>query len=177
MSRIGKMPVVIPPGVDVETSFGYIKAKGPMGEADLYYNQGMTVKIEDGVLTVQRPDNKKQNKALHGLTRKLIFNLVTGVHEGFVKELQIVGVGYRATKQDNTLVLNLGYSHLVEMDDPEGVTTTVEGNNRILVRGINKQKVGQHAANIRKKRPPEPYKGKGIRYANETIKLKVGKAG
>jgi large subunit ribosomal protein L6 len=171
------MPVVIPAGVDVSYDAGTVTVKGPGGELSQRIHPDMVVEINEGVLTVKRPSDSKLHKAMHGLSRKLISNMVDGVTSGFSKELQIVGVGYRASKQESTLVLNLGYSHPIEMADPEGITTTVEGNNKIFVRGIDRQKVGQHAANIRKKRSPEPYKGKGIRYANETIKLKEGKTG
>ena len=177
MSRIGKMPVVIPAGVDVKIETGMVTVSGPKGELRQAVHKDMIVEINDGVLTVKRPTDSKEHRSMHGLTRKLISNMVEGVHEGFTKELQIVGVGYRAQKQGDSLVLNLGYSHPVEMTDPEGIETSVEGTNKIFVKGIDRQKVGQHAANIRKVRPPEPYKGKGVRYADETVKIKVGKTG
>ena len=137
----------------------------------------MEIKLEDGQITVGRPNDLKRNKSLHGLTRTLIKNMVVGVTEGYEKVLEINGVGYRAAKQGNKLVLSLGYSHPVEMEDPEGVTTVLEGQNIIKVQGIDKEKVGQYAANIREKRQPEPYKGKGIKYRTETIRRKVGKTG
>ena len=177
MSRIGRMPVNLPAGVEVNVENGLATVKGPKGELKQAINKDMAVVIKDGVLTVERPSDIKEHKAMHGLTRKLIFNMVTGVSEGFSKGLEIVGVGYRAAKQGDTLVLNLGYSHPVEMKDPAGIETVVEGTNKIFVKGIDKQLVGQHAANIRKVRQPEPYKGKGVRYAGEFIKLKEGKSG
>ena len=177
MSRIGKMPVDIPAGVDVKIETGMVTVSGPKGELRQAVHKDMIVEINDGVLTVKRPTDSKEHRSMHGLTRKLISNMVEGVNEGFTKELQIVGVGYRAQKQGDSLVLNLGYSHPVEMTDPEGIETSVEGTNKVFVKGIDRQKVGQHAANIRKVRPPEPYKGKGVRYADETVKIKVGKTG
>lgn len=177
MSRIGRMPVVIPAGVDVAVENGEVKIKGPKGELTQAVNKDMSIEIEDGILSVKRPSDQKEHRALHGLTRRLISNMVTGVTEGFTKELQILGVGYRAQKQGDKLVLNLGYSHPVEMNDPAGIETSVEGNNKIIVKGIDRQLVGQHAANIRKVRPPEPYKGKGVRYVGETVRTKVGKSG
>jgi large subunit ribosomal protein L6 len=137
----------------------------------------MTISIDDGVLSVTRPSDSKEHKSMHGLTRKLIANMVEGVTAGFSKQLDIVGVGYRASKQGNKLVLNLGYSHPVEMVDPQGIETAVDGTNKIIVKGIDKQLVGEHAANIKKVRPPEPYKGKGVRYTGEHIKIKEGKTG
>jgi len=177
MSRIGRTPVVIPSGVEVTVDNNVVTVKGPKGELTQEINKNMTVEIKDGVLTVTRPNDEKENRAFHGLTRKLISNMVTGVNEGFTKTLEIVGVGYRAAKEGNTLVLNLGYSHQVKMEDPEGITTAVEGTNKITVSGIDKQKVGQYASYIRDKRRPEPYKGKGVRYAGETILIKEGKTG
>ena len=177
MSRIGRMPVNLPADVEVNVENGLATVKGPKGELKQVINKDMTVTIKDGVLTVERPSDIKEHKAMHGLTRKLIANMVTGVSEGFSKGLEIVGVGYRAAKQGDVLVLNLGYSHPVEMKDPAGIETVVEGTNKIFVKGIDKQLVGQHAANIRKVRQPEPYKGKGVRYAGEFIKLKEGKSG
>lgn len=177
MSRIGKAPVELPGGVDVKIEDGLITVKGPKGELKQELNANMAVEIENGVLTVKRPDDQKQNRAYHGLTRALIANMVKGVTEGFEKSLEIVGVGYRAQKQGNNLVLNLGYSHPIEMPDPEGIETAVDGTNKIIVKGIDKQKVGAHAANIRSKREPEPYKGKGIRYSGEYVKIKEGKSG
>lgn len=177
MSRIGRMPVNVPAGVEVKVDNGWVTVKGPKGELKQAVNKEMIIQINDGILTVDRPSETKEHKSLHGLTRKLISNMVTGVTEGFSKGLEIVGVGYRAAKQGNKLVLNLGFSHSVEMTDPAGLETVVEGTNKIFVKGIDKQLVGQHAANIRKVRQPEPYKGKGVRYAGEVIKIKEGKSG
>lgn len=177
MSRIGRMPVNVPAGVDVIVDNGLVTVKGPKGELKQAISKQMIIQINDGVLTVDRPSESKEHKSLHGLTRKLIFNMVTGVTDGFTKNLEIVGVGYKAAKQGDTLVLNLGYSHPVEMKDPAGLETVVETPIKISVNGIDKQLVGQHAANIRKVRQPEPYKGKGVRYAGEVIKIKEGKSG
>ena len=175
MSRIGKMPIAIPDGVKVEVAENnHVTVKGPKGELQRTLPKEITIKEEDGTITLTRPDDQKRNRAMHGLSRALLFNMVTGVHQGFEKKLEVNGVGYRAMKQGNTLTLTLGYSHPVEMEDPEGVETVVEGNV-ITVRGIDKEAVGQHAAVIREKRPPEPYKGKGIKYADEHIRRKVGK--
>ncbi len=178
MSRIGKAPINIPSGVDVKVEGGVVTVKGPKGELKQTINDNMEVKQEQGVLTVSPIVLKtKKDNAMHGLTRKLISNMVEGVSAGFNKDLEIVGVGYRADKQGNTLVLNLRYSHQIKMEDPEGITTSVEGQTKIKVSGIDRQKVGQHAANIKSKRPPEPYKGKGIRYAGEYVRIKEGKTG
>ncbi len=177
MSRIGRMPVNVPAGVEVTVENGLATVKGPKGELKQAISADMTVTIENGVLTVTRPSDSKEHKSLHGLTTKLLSNMVTGVSAGFQKELSVIGVGYRVQKNGNTLVLNVGYSHPVEMNDPEGIETVVEGTNKIIVKGIDKCAVGQYAANIRKVRQPEPYKGKGIRYADEVIKLKEGKSG
>ncbi len=177
MSRIGKMPVVIPAGVSVELKDGNtLSVKGPKGTLERTLPQEMTIEVKEGEIIVSRPNDLKRIKALHGLTRSLIQNMVTGVHTGYQKVLEINGVGYRAQKQGKKLVLSLGYSHPVEMDDPEGIESAVEGN-KITISGINKEKVGQYAANIRMKRPPEPYKGKGIKYVDEIIRRKVGKTG
>ena len=177
MSRIGKMPVTIPEGVTVElTENNHMKVKGPKGELERTLPAEMEIKQEDGVITVARPNDLKKNKSLHGLTRTLINNMVVGVSAGYEKVLEVNGVGYRAAKQGSKLVLNLGYSHPVEMEDPEGIETAVDGN-KISVKGISKEKVGQYAAEIRMKRPPEPYKGKGIKYSDEVIRRKVGKTG
>ncbi len=178
MSRIGKLPVAIPAGVEVSLAEGnLITVKGPKGTLSRKLVDDMNIAIEDNQIVVTRPSDLKRHRALHGLTRSLIFNMVTGVTTGYSKLLEINGVGYRAAKAGNKLTLTLGYSHPVEMIDPEGIETTVEGNNKITVSGIDKEKVGQHAAEIRGKRPPEPYKGKGVKYATETIRRKVGKAG
>ncbi|MCL2285078.1 MAG: 50S ribosomal protein L6 [Firmicutes bacterium] len=178
MSRIGKMPVIIPSGVSFTISEdNYFTVKGPKGELSRKLSADMNIAQEDGQLVITRPSDLKRHKALHGLTRTLINNMVVGVTEGYTKRLEINGTGYRAAKAGNKLTLNLGYSHPVEMTDPDGVTSEVEGNNKITVTGIDKEKVGQYAANIRAKRPPEPYKGKGIKYENERIRRKAGKAG
>jgi len=178
MSRIGKMPIAIPAGVTVEVAENnLVTVKGPKGELTRALAPEMELKMEDGQLTVNRPNDLKRNKSLHGLTRTLINNMVVGVTNGYEKVLEINGVGYRAAKQGKTLTLNLGYSHPVEMTDPEGIETVLEGQNKITVKGIDKEKVGQYAAEIRDKRRPEPYKGKGIKYADETIRRKVGKTG
>ena len=177
MSRIGRKPINIPAGVDVKIDNGVITVKGPKGSLDFAFNKNMTVEIKDGSIEVTRPNDAKENRSLHGLTRTLINNMVVGVTNGYEKKLEVNGVGYRAAKQGKKLVLNLGYSHPVEMDDPEGVETVVDGTNVIFVKGIDKEKVGQYAAEIRDKRRPEPYKGKGIKYADEHIRRKVGKTG
>ena len=178
MSRIGRMPIAIPAGVTVEIAENNnVTVKGPKGTLVRALAPEMEINIEDGHVVVTRPNDLKKMKSLHGLTRTLIHNMVVGVTEGYTKKLEVNGVGYRAQKQGKTLVLSLGYSHPVEMTDPEGVTTTLEGQNIIIVSGIDKEKVGQYAAEIRDKRRPEPYKGKGIKYADEVIRRKVGKTG
>ena len=178
MSRIGRMPIAIPAGVTVEIAENNnVTVKGPKGTLVRALAPEMEIKIEGGHVVVTRPNDLKKMKSLHGLTRTLIHNMVVGVTEGYTKKLEVNGVGYRAQKQGKTLVLSLGYSHPVEMTDPEGVTTTLEGQNIIIVSGIDKEKVGQYAAEIRDKRRPEPYKGKGIKYADEVIRRKVGKTG
>ena len=177
MSRIGKLPVVVPQGVTVEIKDGNtVSVKGPKGTLERTFAPAMGIELKDNEIIVTRPDDKKENKSLHGLTRALINNMVVGVHTGFTKVLEVNGVGYKAQKQGNKLVLSLGYSHPVEMVDPEGLESAVEGN-KITVSGISKEKVGQFAAEIRGKRPPEPYKGKGIKYSDEIIRRKVGKTG
>ena len=177
MSRIGRLPVVIPAGVTVEVKENnYVVVKGSKGTLERNLPVEMDIKVEDGHVVVTRPNDLKKMKSLHGLTRTLIQNMVTGVNEGYQKVLEVNGVGYRAAKQGKKLVLSLGYSHPVEMKDPEGLETTVDGN-KIIVKGISKEKVGQYAAEIREKRKPEPYKGKGIKYADEVIRRKVGKTG
>ena len=177
MSRIGRMPIAIPAGVTVEIAENNnVTVKGPKGTLVRALAPEMEIKIEDGHVVVTRPNDLKKMKALHGLTRTLIHNMVVGVSEGYEKVLEVNGVGYRAQKQGKKLVLSLGYSHPVEMEDPEGLETTVDGN-KITVKGISKEKVGQYAAEIREKRRPEPYKGKGIKYADEVIRRKVGKTG
>ncbi len=178
MSRIGKMPIAIPAGVTVEIAENNkVTVKGPKGTLERVLVPEMEIKQEDGQITVGRPSDLKKMKALHGLTRTLLNNMIIGVTSGYEKTLEINGVGYRAAKQGKKLQLSLGYSHPVEMEDPEGVETVVEGQNKIIVKGIDKEKVGQYAAEIRDKRRPESYKGKGIKYADEHIRRKVGKTG
>ena len=177
MSRIGRLPVAIPAGVTVEVkAANHVVVNGPKGTLERALPVEMEIKVEDGHVVVTRPNDLKKMKSLHGLTRTLIQNMVVGVSQGYTKTLEVNGVGYRAAKQGNKLVLSLGYSHPVEMVDPEGLTSTVDGN-KIVVSGIDKEKVGQYAAEIRDKRRPEPYKGKGIKYADEVIRRKVGKTG
>ena len=177
MSRIGRLPVAIPAGVTVEVAEGNkVTVKGSKGTLVRVLPAEMDIKVEDGHVVVSRPNDLKKMKSLHGLTRTLIHNMVVGVSEGFEKKLEVNGVGYKAAKQGKKLVLSLGYSHPVEMIDPEGLEAVVEGNI-ITVKGIDKEKVGQYAAEIREKRTPEPYKGKGIKYADEVIRRKVGKTG
>ena len=178
MSRIGKMPIAVPAGVTVEVAENNkVTVKGPKGTLERVMAPEMKIAVEGAEVTVSRPNDLKRNKSLHGLTRTLINNMVIGVTDGYEKKLEVNGVGYRAAKQGKKLVLNLGYSHPVEMEDPEGVETVVEGTNIIFVKGIDKEKIGQYAAEIRDKRRPEPYKGKGIKYADEHIRRKVGKTG
>ena len=178
MSRIGRMPIAIPAGVTVTIAENnHVTVKGPKGTLERVLPLEMTVKQEGDEVIVTRPNDLKKNKSLHGLTRTLINNMVVGVTQGYEKTLEVNGVGYRAAKQGKKLVLSLGYSHPVEMEDPEGVTSVLEGQNIIKVQGIDKEKVGQYAAEIRDKRKPEPYKGKGIKYSTETIRRKVGKTG
>ena len=177
MSRIGRMPVAIPAGVTVEIVNNYMTVKGPKGTLERQLPVEMEIKQEDGNVIVTRPNDLKKMKSLHGLTRTLIANMIHGVTEGYEKKLEVNGVGYRAAKQGKKLTLSLGYSHPVEMEDPEGIETVLEVQNVIIVKGINKEKVGQYAAEIRSKREPEPYKGKGIKYADEVIRRKVGKTG
>ena len=178
MSRIGRLPVAIPAGVTVEVAENnVVTVKGPKGTLTRELPTEMEIKVEGEEVTVTRPNDLKKMKCLHGLTRTLINNMVVGVTEGYQKVLEVNGVGYRASKSGNKLTLNLGYSHPVEMIDPEGVETVLEGQNKITVKGIDKEKVGQYAAEIRDKRRPEPYKGKGIKYADEVIRRKVGKTG
>ena len=177
MSRIGRMPIAIPAGVTVELAENnQVTVKGPKGTLSRVLPSEMEIKVEGSEVTVTRPNDLKKMKSLHGLTRTLIHNMVVGVTEGYTKTLEVNGVGYRAAKQGKKLVLNLGYSHPVEMEDPEGLESTVDGN-KIIVSGISKEKVGQYAAEIRDKRRPEPYKGKGIKYVDEVIRRKVGKTG
>ena len=178
MSRIGRMPIAVPAGVTVDIAQNNkVTVKGPKGTLERVLPEEMEIKMEGEEIKVSRPSDIKKMKSLHGLTRTLINNMVIGVTEGFSKELEVNGVGYRAQKKGKTLVLSLGYSHPVEMEDPEGLEIIVEGQNKIIVKGIDKEKVGQYAAEIREKRAPEPYKGKGIKYADEVIRRKVGKTG
>ena len=177
MSRIGKMPIAVPAGVTVDIAENNkVTVKGPKGELSRALAPEMEIKMDGDVITVTRPNDLKRNRALHGLTRTLLNNMIIGVTEGYKKTLEVNGVGYRASKQGKKLVLNLGYSHPVEMEDPEGLETKVE-DNKIIVSGIDKEKVGQYAAEIRSTRAPEPYKGKGIKYDYEVIRRKVGKTG
>ncbi len=178
MSRIGKIPVEIPKGVDVNQGRNnLVSVKGPKGTLEMEMHSDIKITVDGGSITVERPSESKMHKSLHGLTRSLINNMVEGVTKGFEKTLEVNGVGYRAQKQGKKLVLTLGYSHPVEMEEPDGITFEVPSANRIIVKGIDKQKVGEYAAKIRSKREPEVYKGKGIRYENEVIRLKEGKAG
>ncbi|MBQ1526886.1 MAG: 50S ribosomal protein L6 [Lachnospiraceae bacterium] len=178
MSRIGRMPIAIPAGVTVDIAENNkVTVKGPKGTLERVLVPEMEITKEGDEIIVKRPNDLKRMKSLHGLTRTLIHNMVVGVTNGYEKVLEINGVGYRAQKQGKKLTLSLGYSHPVEMEDPEGIETVVDGQNKITVKGIDKEKVGQYAAEIRDKRRPEPYKGKGIKYADETIRRKVGKTG
>ena len=178
MSRIGKLPVAVPAGVEVKLGEGnLITVKGPKGTLERKLSADMHIAVEEGQIVVTRPSDQKKHRELHGLTRTLIQNMVIGVTQGYEKVLEINGVGYRVAKSGKKLNLTLGYSHPVEMEDPEGIETVVEGTNKITVKGIDKEKVGQFAAEIRTKRPPEPYKGKGIKYSDEHIRRKVGKTG
>ncbi|WP_455716062.1 50S ribosomal protein L6 [Anaerosporobacter sp.] len=178
MSRIGRMPIAIPAGVTVTVAENNkVTVKGPKGTLERVLPSEMDIKVEGEEIVVTRPSDLKKMKSLHGLTRTLISNMVVGVTAGYEKVLEVNGVGYRAAKQGKTLTLSLGYSHPVVMEDPEGIEVTLDGQNKIIVRGIDKEKVGQYAANIREKRQPEPYKGKGIKYADEVIRRKVGKTG
>ncbi|MCL2837507.1 MAG: 50S ribosomal protein L6 [Oscillospiraceae bacterium] len=178
MSRIGRKPIEVPAGVDVTIGAGNeITTKGPLGTLNMTMHTDMVIKKDGNVITVERPSENKMHKSLHGLTRTLVSNMVEGVSAGYKKELEINGVGYRAALQGSTLVLNLGYSHPVEMEAPEGIKIEVPSNTQIIISGINKQMVGEFAAKVREKRPPEPYKGKGIKYTTERIRRKEGKAG
>ncbi|WP_163971958.1 50S ribosomal protein L6 [Oceanobacillus halotolerans] len=175
MSRIGLKPVEIPDGVEVKLNDNTVTVKGPKGELTREFHSDMKIVIEDNVLTVERPSDNKAHRSLHGTTRSLIGNMVEGVHKGFEKNLEINGVGYRAQKQGNKVVVNAGYSHPVEIEPQDGIEIDVPKNTQIIVKGIDKELVGAVAANIRAIRPPEPYKGKGIRYANEYVRRKEGK--
>jgi large subunit ribosomal protein L6 len=177
MSRIGKMPVTVPSGVDVDVKGVRVVVKGSKGELSRDFHERISFEVEDGSVNVKRPDDTRESKALHGLSRALLANMVEGVSEGFSKTLEIQGVGYRATLKGNTVELLVGFSHPVEVAAPDGITFEVPEPTRIIVSGIDKEQVGQVAADIRKVRPPEPYKGKGIRYAGEYVRRKAGKAG
>ena len=178
MSRIGRMPIAIPAGVTVDIAENnQVTVKGPKGTLERVLPAEMTITKEGEEVKVTRPNDLKKMKSLHGLTRTLINNMIIGVTEGYEKRLEVNGVGYRAQKQGKKLILSLGYSHPVEMEDPEGLESVLDGQNKITIKGIDKQKVGQYAAEIREKRKPEPYKGKGIKYADEVIRRKVGKTG
>ena len=178
MSRIGRLPIAVPAGVTVEIAENNkVTVKGPKGTLEKELPVEMEIKQEGDTIVVTRPNDLKKMKSLHGLTRTLVNNMVVGVTDGYQKVLEVNGVGYRAAKSGNKLTLNLGYSHPVEMTEPDGVETVMEGQNKIIVKGIDKEKVGQYAAEIRDKRRPEPYKGKGIKYADEVIRRKVGKTG
>ena len=177
MSRIGKMPVAIPAGVEVKNEGNLVTVKGPKGELTRQFDKDLTIDVAEGVITVTRPSDDKRHRSLHGLTRTLIANMVEGVTNGYSKTLEIEGVGYRAAKSGNKVTLNLGFSHPVELVETDMIKLEVPAPNKIIVSGIDKQAVGQFAAEAREKRPPEPYKGKGIRYAGEHIIRKEGKAG
>ena len=179
MSRIGRLPIVVPADVDVQIEGNVVTVKGPKGTLTGSFDPKMTVEKEEGHIKVSRPDDTKENRSLHGLTRTLIANMITGVHTGYEKKLEIVGIGYRAAMEGKTLVLNVGHSHQDKLTPPEGVTAEVpNGNpNVVLIRGCDKQMVGQFASEVRGVRPPEPYKGKGIKYADEVVRRKEGKAG
>ncbi len=176
MSRIGKKPIAIPAGVDVKINGSEVTVKGPKGELKDTFNAQMSIVMENNEIVVTRPSDDKEHRALHGLTRTLIANMIEGVSNGYKKELEVNGVGYRAQKQGKNLVMNLGYSHQVIMPEVDGITIEVPNNNSIIISGADKQKVGQFAAEVREKRPPEPYKGKGIKYVGEYIRRKEGKA-
>ena len=178
MSRIGRAPITIPAGVEIKVEDNnVVTVKGPKGTLTQQFNANMAIALENGVLTVARPNDAKENRALHGLTRTLINNMVVGVTEGFKKELDVNGVGYRVAKEGNKLVMNLGFSHQVIMEEKNGISIEVPGPNKIIISGCDKQIVGQFAAEVREKRPPEPYKGKGIKYVDEVIRRKAGKTG
>lgn len=176
MSRIGKKPIEIPAGVEVKINGSEVTVKGPKAELKETFNKDIAIKVEGSEIIVERPDDSKEHRSLHGLTRTLINNMVEGVTKGFTKELEVNGVGYRVAKQGKDLVMNLGFSHQVVISEIDGITIEVPNPNQIIISGPDKQKVGQFAADVRSKRPPEPYKGKGIKYANEYVRRKEGKA-
>ena len=177
MSRIGRKPVAVPAGVTVTVDNNVVTVKGPKGTLTRTFHPHMHIELEGAELVVTRPDDEKENRSLHGLSRTLLANMIAGVTDGYKKELEVNGVGYRAAKQGKDLVMNLGFSHQVVVSEVEGITIEVPAPNKIVVSGIDKEKVGQFAAEIREKRPPEPYKGKGIRYVNEYVRRKEGKTG
>lgn len=177
MSRIGKLPITVPSGVSIDIDGQNVTVKGPKGELTHVVAEPIAVSQEDGTVSVTRPNDERESRALHGLTRTLLNNLVVGVTDGFTKELEIVGTGYRVAAKGSNLEFALGYSHPILIEPPEGIQLSIDGPNKVIVAGIDKQKVGEVAANIRKLRKPEPYKGKGIRYAGEQVRRKVGKAG
>ena len=177
MSRIGRAPITVPGGVEIKLEGGELVVKGPKGTLTQVLHPEMQLEVDAGVINVKRPSEQKLHKSLHGLTRSLVNNMVVGVTEGFKKELEVNGVGYRVAKEGKRLVMNLGYSHQVFMEEIDGIEIEVPAPNKIIISGIDKQKVGQFAADVRKKRPPEPYKGKGIKYADERIRRKEGKTG
>ncbi|PWW19308.1 large subunit ribosomal protein L6 [Cytobacillus oceanisediminis] len=177
MSRIGKKPIEIPSGVTVTFDKNTVTVKGPKGELSRSFNPDIEIKVEENVINVSRPSDAKEHRALHGTTRALLANMVEGVSKGFERGLELIGVGYRAQKQGKKLVLNVGYSHPVEIEPEEGLEIEVPSNTKVIVRGTNKERVGALAANIREVRPPEPYKGKGIRYEGEYVRRKEGKTG
>ena len=178
MSRIGRAPIAIPAGVEIKVEDNnVVTVKGPKGTLTQQFNPNMAIAVEEGVLHVTRPNDAKENRALHGLTRTLIHNMVVGVTEGYKKELDVNGVGYRVAKEDNKLVMNLGFSHQITVEEIPGIEIEVPNPNKIVIHGCDKQQVGQFAAEVREKRPPEPYKGKGIKYTDEVIRRKAGKTG
>ena len=177
MSRIGRKPVVVPAGVEIVVNGNIVTVKGPKGQLEQEISKNLTVEVKEGEVVVTRPTDNREDRAQHGLARTLINNMIVGVTQGFEKKMELIGVGYKAEKKGNTLVMNLGYSHPVEMVDPEGITTEVPKATEIIVRGADKALVGNYAANIRAWRKPEPYKGKGIKYVDEVIRRKEGKTG
>ena len=177
MSRIGNKPITVPEGVEIKIDGQKVTVKGPKGSLEKEFHKNMKINLEGNVITVVRPDNEPSNRSLHGLTRTLLNNMIEGTTKGFERKLEVNGVGYRASKKGNNLLLNLGYSHPVEMEAPEGITFDVPNPNEIIVKGMDKELVGQTAAVVRTKRPPEVYRGKGIKYADEVIRRKEGKTG